>query len=57
MIFPMTWKHGKRWVYSITYGEGCADLPKLALPLRRPYDILTHIPRLPGDVAKPLEKR
>jgi hypothetical protein len=21
----MTWKNGKRWVYSITYDEGCAD--------------------------------
>ena len=28
-----TWKNGKRWVYSITYDEGCADLLKHALPL------------------------
>jgi hypothetical protein len=28
-----TWGNGKRWVYSITYDEGCADLLKHALPL------------------------
>jgi hypothetical protein len=33
----MTWKNGKRWVYSITYDEGCADLLKYALPLHRQY--------------------
>ena len=38
------WKDGKRWVYSITYDEGCADLLKYALPLHRKYGI-------PGNVA------
>jgi len=39
----MTWKDGKRWVYSITYDEGCADLLKHALPLHRKYGIPGHV--------------
>ena len=53
----MTWKHGKRWVYSITCDEGCADLLKFASTLHRRYAISRHMAMLPGDAAKPLEKR
>ena len=37
------WKNGKRWVYSITYDEGCADLLSHALPLHRRYGIPGHV--------------
>ena len=29
------WKDGKKWVYSITYDEGCQELLKHALPVHR----------------------
>ncbi len=38
------WKDGKRWVYSITYDEGCAALLDHALAVHRRYDV-------PGNVA------
>ena len=28
------WKHGKRWIYSITYDKGLADLHRFAVPMR-----------------------
>jgi len=49
----MTWKHGKRWVYSITYDEGCADLVKYALPLHRRYKIPGHVALVAGQVGVP----
>jgi len=49
----MTWKHGKRWVYSITYDEGCADLLKYALPLHRKYGVPGHIALVASQVGVP----
>ncbi|NDK17074.1 MAG: hypothetical protein GW911_34030, partial [Armatimonadetes bacterium] len=39
----MHWKDGKRWVYSITYDEGCAALLEHAVPLHREYGIPGHV--------------
>jgi hypothetical protein len=55
MISPMTWKNGKRWVYSITNDEGRADLLKFAARLHRRYGILRHVELLPSKAAKPAE--
>jgi len=49
----MTWKNGKRWVYSITYDEGCADLLKYALPLHRQYKIPGHVALVASQVGVP----
>ena len=45
------WKNGKRWVYSITYDEGCADLLKYALPLHRKYGIPGHVAPLASQIG------
>jgi peptidoglycan/xylan/chitin deacetylase (PgdA/CDA1 family) len=37
------WKDGKRWVYSITYDEGCAALIEHAVPVHRKYGIPGHV--------------
>ena len=37
------WKNGKRWVYSITYDEGCAALLDHAVPLHRKYGVPGHV--------------
>ena len=49
----MTWKDGKRWVYSITYDEGCAALLDYALPIHRRYGIPGHIALLASQIGVP----
>lgn len=47
------WKHGKRWVYSITYDEGCQKLLDHALPLHRRYGIPGHVALVASQVGVP----
>ena len=49
----MSWKNGKRWVYSITYDEGFQDLLKYALPLHRRYGIPGHVAVVASQVGVP----
>ncbi|MDH7569502.1 MAG: polysaccharide deacetylase family protein [Armatimonadota bacterium] len=49
----MFWKHGKRWVYSITYDEGCAALLEHALPLHREYGVPGHVALVASQVGVP----
>jgi peptidoglycan/xylan/chitin deacetylase (PgdA/CDA1 family) len=47
------WKHDKRWVYSITYDEGCAALLDQALPIHRRYGMPGHVAFVAGQVGIP----
>ncbi len=49
----MIWKEGKRWVYSITYDEGCAALLDYALPVHRKYGIPGHVALLASQIGVP----
>ena len=49
----MSWKNGKKWVYSITYDEGCELLLKHALPLHRQYGIPGHVCLLASQIGVP----
>jgi Polysaccharide deacetylase len=49
----VTWKNGKKWVYSITYDEGCADLLQYALPIHREYHIPGHVALVSTEVGIP----
>jgi peptidoglycan/xylan/chitin deacetylase (PgdA/CDA1 family) len=49
----MLWKNGKRWVYSITYDEGCADLLKYAAPIHRKYGVPGHVALVASQVGVP----
>jgi len=49
----MTWKDGARWVYSITYDEGCAELLEHVLPLHRNYGIPGHVCLVASQVGVP----
>ena len=49
----MTWKNNKRWVYSVTYDEGCADLLKHVLPLHRKYKIPGHVALVASQIGVP----
>jgi hypothetical protein len=39
----MTYPHGKRWAYSITYDEGCAALLDHALAIHHEYGVPGHV--------------
>jgi len=47
------WKNGKRWVYSITYDEGCQKLLEHAVPLHRKYGIPGHVALVASQVGVP----
>ena len=37
------WKHGKRWVYSITYDEALIELHRFAIPIHEEFGIPGHL--------------
>jgi len=47
------WPHGKRWVYSITYDEGCAALMDHAAPIHRELGIPGHVALVASQVGVP----
>jgi len=47
----MLWKNDKRWVYSITYDEGCAALMDHALKIHRKYGIPGHVALLSSQIG------
>jgi len=49
----VSWKDGKRWVYSITYDEGCAALLEHALPVHREYGIPGHVALVASQIGVP----
>ncbi len=49
----MTWKDGKRWVYSITYDEGCELLLEHALPVHRRYGVPGHVALVASQIGVP----
>ena len=49
----MIWKDGKRWVYSITYDEGCEMLLEHALPVHREYGIPGHVALVASQIGVP----
>lgn len=49
----MTWKNGKRWVYSITYDEGCAALLEHALPVHRQFGVPGHVALVASQIGVP----
>jgi len=46
------WKHGKRWVYSITYDEALADLHQFAVPLHQEYGLPGHVEVVVGQIGQ-----
>ncbi len=49
----MAWKNNKRWVYSITYDEGCAALMDHAVPIHRRYGIPGHVELVASQIGVP----
>ena len=49
----MSWKHGRRWAYSITYDEGCELLLEHALPVHRRYGVPGHVALVASQIGVP----
>ena len=49
----MIWHGGKRWVYSITYDEGCELLLEHALPVHRRFGIPGHVALVASQIGVP----
>ena len=49
----MKWKDGKKWVYSITYDEGCSALLDHAIHVHRKYGIPGHLALLASQIGIP----
>ncbi|MBN1346567.1 MAG: polysaccharide deacetylase family protein [Phycisphaerae bacterium] len=49
----MVWKHGKRWVYSVTYDEGCAALLDYAVPIHRRFGVPGHVALVASQIGVP----
>jgi peptidoglycan/xylan/chitin deacetylase (PgdA/CDA1 family) len=47
------WRNGRRWVYSITYDEGCELLLKHALPIHRKYGVPGHVALVASQIGVP----
>lgn len=50
---PGPWKDGKKWVYSITYDEGCQDLLKHAVPIHREFGYPGHVALVSSQLGVP----
>lgn len=46
------WKHGKRWVYSITYDEALYDLHRFAIPIHEEYGVPGHVEVVVGQLGE-----
>ncbi|MBP6965304.1 MAG: polysaccharide deacetylase family protein [Armatimonadetes bacterium] len=46
-----TWKHGKAWVYSITYDEALADLARFVIPIHQELGIPGHVEVVAGHIG------
>lgn len=47
------WKHGKKWVYSITYDEGCAALLDHALAVHHRWGVPGHVALVASQIGVP----
>ena len=45
------WKHGKRWVYSITYDEALAELHEFAVPIHDSLGVPGHVEAVAGHIG------
>ena len=45
------WKHGKRWVYSITYDEALIELHEFAVPIHEAFGLPGHVEAVAGHIG------
>lgn len=50
-ITPCTWKHGKRWVYSVTFDEALAELHDYTIPVHEELGVPGHVEVVVGHMG------
>ena len=50
-ITPTTWKHGKRWVYTVTYDEAMVELHDYTIPVHEELGIPGHVEVVVGHMG------
>lgn len=51
-IKPCTWKHGKRWAYTVTYDEAMSELFDHVVPLHEELGLPGHLEVVVGHIGK-----
>jgi len=51
-ITPCTWKHGKRWAYTVTYDEALVELHDYTIPLHEELGLPGHVEVVVGHMGK-----
>ena len=51
-ITPCTWKHGKRWVHSVTFDEALSELSDYTIPLHEELGFPGHVEVVVGHMGK-----
>ncbi|MCC7354979.1 MAG: polysaccharide deacetylase family protein [Anaerolineae bacterium] len=51
-LTPCTWKHGKRWAYTVTYDEAMAELFDYTVPVHEELGIPGHVEVVVGHMGK-----
>jgi hypothetical protein len=51
-IKPSTWKHGKRWAYSVTYDEALTELFDHVVPLHDELGLPGHVEVVVGQMGQ-----
>jgi len=54
-ITPCTWKHGKRWVYTVTYDEAMVELHEHTIPVHEELGLPGHVEVVVGHMG--IERR
>lgn len=50
-IKPCTWKHGKRWVYTVTYDEALVELHEYTIPIHEELGLPGHVEVVVGHMG------
>jgi peptidoglycan/xylan/chitin deacetylase (PgdA/CDA1 family) len=51
-VTPCTWKHGKRWAYTVTYDEALIELFQYVVPLHERLGMPGHVEVVVGHMGK-----
>jgi hypothetical protein len=51
-VTPCTWKHGKRWAYSVTFDEALVELHDYTIPVHEELGVPGHVEVVVGHMGK-----
>jgi len=51
-VTPCTWKHGKRWAYTVTFDEALVELHEYTIPVHEELGVPGHVEVVVGHIGK-----